>query len=373
MISFYDVAPSFCAPHPASPLRVVVVPGDGIGPEVVRPAVKALEVLARRFDFELRLSTRPWSAEHYLATGETLPAGAIEQLRREADGILLGALGDPRVPDHRHAEEILLGLRFGLDLYLNYRPVRLMAEELGVLKGRGPADVAFAIFRENTEGLYANVGGRLHGGGGHEVAIQEAVYTRLGVERILRAAFQQATRWGAPLCLADKANAVRHGHGLWRRVFGELAQEFPQVDARASYADAVAAEMVMAPQRFGVLVAPNLLGDVLSDLGAALAGGLGLAPSASLHPGRPGLFEPVHGSAPDIAGQGISNPSATLLSAALLLAVNGHQAAARALDQAVVEVLQFGPRTPELGGSASTEEVSAAVLERLEVTEAAGV
>lgn len=346
-------------------IRIALLPGDGIGPEVVDQAVRVLEAAERAGLAELDLQRFPHGADHFLTTGETLGEEAFASLRDEYDALLLGALGDPRVPDGRHARDILLGLRFRLDLFINFRPVRLRAPDLSPLRSIAGSDAAgagaaidFVIFRENTEGIYTGAGGVLREGTSREVAVSESIATRYGVERLVRGAFEYARATGrARVTLGDKANAVPHVYGLWRRVFREVAGEFPEVEAEMRYVDALAMEMVRDPGRFGVIAAENLLGDILSDLGAELVGGLGLAPSASRHPDGPGLYEPVHGSAPELAGTGRANPMAAVLSAALLLADHGAEDAARCVEGAVDRALAEGIRTPDLGGNRSTDEV----------------
>lgn len=312
----------------------------------------------------LAFESFPHGANHYLATGETLGEEAFGRLRDEFDAILLGAVGDPRVPDDSHARDILLGLRSRLDLYLNIRPLALRDPGLSPLRFAGGTSIDLVIFRENTEGLYAGQG-RLEGEGTpEERAVSELVATRRGVERIVRAAFAHARATGRTrVTLADKANAAPHAYGLWRRVFREVAAEYPEVEADPRYVDALAMELVRAPGRFQVIVAENLLGDILSDLAAELVGGLGLAPSANLHPGRAALYEPVHGSAPDIAGTGRANPMAAILSGALLLRDAGATEAAERIEAAVNAALREGVRTPDIGGSATTEEVGRWVAE----------
>jgi 3-isopropylmalate dehydrogenase len=337
-------------------IRIALIPGDGIGPEVVREARRVLEAVRDADLAELEMESFPHGADHYLATGETLGQEAFARLRDDFDAILVGAVGDPRVPGNEHARDILLGLRFRLDLFINLRPVRLRAADLCPL--RGEQDIDFLIFRENTEGFYTGAGGFLREGTPHEVAVSESLATRRGVERIVRAAFDRARLDGrGRVTLGDKANAVPHVYGLWRRVFREVADEYPDVEAEARYVDALAMEFVRAPERFGVVVAENLLGDILSDLGAELVGGMGLAPSANVHPGEHGLYEPVHGSAPDIAGTGRANPMGAVLSAALLLADQGAAAAAERIESAVDRALVEGVRTPDLGGDLDTGEV----------------
>jgi 3-isopropylmalate dehydrogenase len=339
-------------------IRVALLPGDGVGREVVAEARRVLEAVAGEGLIELELEAFPHGADHYLSTGETLGDEAFRRLRDEHDAILFGAVGDPRVPDNEHARDILLGLRFRLDLYVNFRPVRLRAEDLSPLRSTGTAPIDFVLFRENTEGMYAGAGGNLREGTPHEVAVSESIATRRGVERLVRAGFEHAVATGRKrVTLGDKANAVPHVYGLWRRVFREVADEHPDVEAEARYVDALAMEMVREPARFGVIVAENLLGDILSDLGAELVGGMGLAPSANVHPGRHGLYEPVHGSAPDIAGTGRANPMAAILSAALLLRDHGAPEAADRIEDAVDRALASGIRTPDLDGDRSTGEV----------------
>ncbi len=344
-------------PSQRRPQRVAVLPGDGIGPDVTAEAVKVLEAAAERWQLPLELVGFPWSADHYLATGETLPMGALEDLRDNYAAVYAGAFGDPRVPDMKHAADILLGIRFGLDLYVNFRPVRLYDSSLCPLKDRTPAEVDFVIFRENTEGAYVGVGGVFKRGTPDEVAVQEEIHTRKGVERILRAAFDYAVAHGRRrLCMADKSNVMQYGHDLWQRVFRQLAAEYPQVEASHLFVDALAMQLVRKPHQFEVVVTNNMFGDILTDLGAALQGGLGIAASANLHPGRTSLFEPVHGSAPKYAGTGRANPTGAILSAALMLDDLGHAEAAAAVEEAVAEALRAGHTTPDLGGSCTTSE-----------------
>jgi 3-isopropylmalate dehydrogenase len=350
-------------------IKVALIPGDGIGSEVVTEAHRVLEAVSAAGAASLSFEYLPHGADHFLSTGETLGDETFARLRDDFDAILLGALGDPRVPDDRHARDILLGLRFRLDLFTNFRPLRLRAPDLSPLATGGDEETDLVIFRENTEGFYTGSGGILRAGTPQEVAVSESFATRFGVERIVRAAFDFATADGRTLVtLADKSNAVPHVYGLWRRAFFEIAAEYAGVEAEARYADALAMELVRSPARFQVIVAENLLADILSDLGAELIGGLGLAPSANLHPGRTGLYEPVHGSAPELAGQGIANPMATVLSAALLLRDLGAPAAADAVEAAVDAALASGIRTPDIGGSSTCREVGEWLAEAVEST-----
>ncbi len=345
-------------PKDRRPQRVAVLGGDGIGPEVTAEAVKVLGAAAERWDLSLELVELPWSAEHYLATGETLPAGALESLRDDYAAVLIGAYGDPRIPDMRHAADILLGIRFGLDLYINLRPVKVYVEDLCPLRDSKAAEVDLVVFRENTEGAYVGMGGIFKKDTPDEVAIQEEVHTRKGVERILRAAFDHARQRGRRrLCMADKSNVMRYGHDLWQRCFAELASEYPEIEASHLFVDALAMQLVRKPQQFEVIVTNNMFGDIVTDLCAALQGGLGVAASANLHPGRTSMFEPVHGSAPKYAGQGRANPVGAILSAGLMLETLGHDEAARAVEEAVVASLREGIRTPDIGGRATTSEV----------------
>src|SRR6266568_7491219 len=285
-------------------LRIAVVPGDGIGVEVIAEAVKALSAVADAGGRRIDATHFDWGAEKYLATGVTLPPGALEMLQQGFDAILLGAMGDPRVPDNRHAADILLGLRFKLDLYVNQRPVRLFADRLTPLKGRTTRDIDFVIFRENTEGLYVGMGGIFKKGTPDEIAVQEDINTRKGVERIIRHAFEYARARGRRrVLMSDKSNALIYGHDLWQRVFREVARDYSGIEASHMYVDALAMQMVKDPSQFEVIVTCNMFGDILSDLGAQLQGGLGLAASGNIHPGRTSLFEPVHGSAPKYAGK----------------------------------------------------------------------
>lgn len=338
--------------------KIAVIPGDGIGVEVTREAVKVLRCAADPAALDLELETWTPGADRYLATGETITDEEMGRLQSEYDAILLGALGDPRVPDSVHAREILLGLRFRLDLYINLRPVRLIDGRIGPLKGIEAGGIDLVVFRENTEGIYTGVGGNFKAHTDDEVALEEDVNTRKGVERIVRAAFGHARATGrGRVTLADKANAMRHSGELWRRVFAEVAAEYPEVDDEAMYVDALALDLVRRPAHYEIIVTSNLFGDILSDLAAALVGGLGLAPSANLHPGRPGLFEPVHGSAPDLAGTNRANPLASILTGALMLRQLGYERESGWIERAVERTVRHGWTTPDLGGELGTEAV----------------
>jgi 3-isopropylmalate dehydrogenase len=338
--------------------RIAVIPGDGVGNEVTREAVKVIRAAVAASQRPVDIVEFDWGADKFLREGVSLPPGAVEMLRDEFDAILFGALGDPRVPSNQHAADILLGLRFKLDLYVNARPVELLHERLTPLRGRTENDVRFTVFRENTEGLYVGVGGFFKKGTTDEIAVQEDVNSRKGVERIIRYAFEHACRSGLKrLCMSDKSNAMTFAHGLWQRVFKEVRQEYPNIESRHLYIDTLAMELVRDPSQFDVIVTCNLFGDIISDLGAQLAGGLGLAPSGNIHPGQTSLFEPVHGSAPNIAGKGIANPAGSVLASAMMLHFLGWQAEADSLKRAVRDSIREGFTTPDLGGAQKTPEV----------------
>jgi len=342
-------------------MRIAVIPGDGIGKEVVAEAVKILRAIGG-----LELDHLPWGADYYLQTGITIPPDGYDTLR-QFDAIFIGALGDPRVPGNQHARDILLGTRFELDLYVNYRPVRLLDDRLCPLKNRTRADVNFVVFRENTEGVYVGIGGRFKPNTDDEVAVQEEVNTYKGVHRIIRHAFEFATARGLTrLCMADKSNAMTQGHALWQRVFGELRSQYPGVQATHMYIDALAMFLVQNPGQFQVIVTNNLFGDIITDLGSALQGGLGMAASGNLHPGRTSMFEPVHGSAPPLAGKNVANPIGAILSAALMLEALGRPEDAARVERAAERAVQAGEVTQDIGGSLGTTQAGDAILRRLD-------
>ncbi len=344
--------------------HIAVIPGDGIGPEVVDAALEVIHAAGARDGIELRTEALPYSADHYLKTGETLPMDALAHLRDEVDAIFLGALGDPRVPGNEHAREILLGLRFRLDLYINFRPVTLLHPRLTPLKGEPRID--FVIFRENTEGQYQGLGRSEAVGTADERQISEEIHSRKGVERIIEAAFAWAQARGKKrVTLSDKSNAVPFQR-IWGQIFNQVGERYSGISREHRYVDALAMELVREPGRFEVIVANNLYGDILSDLGAGLVGGLGLAASANLHPGRPGLFEPVHGSAPPLAGRDVANPMAAVLTGALMLETLGHPETAARLERAVRQVIADGPTTMDIGGKAGTREVGRALVEAVD-------
>jgi 3-isopropylmalate dehydrogenase len=310
------------------------------------------EVFGRTFELE----HLPWGADYFLDTGITIPPDGYATLRG-FDAIFIGALGDPRTPENRHARDILLGTRFELDLYVNYRPVKLLDERLCPLKGRRPADVDFVVFRENTEGLYVGIGGRFKPGTDDEVAIQEELNTFKGVDRIVRHAFAFAKSRGlTKVCMADKSNAMQQGHALWQRVFKQVSSEYPAVQATHYYIDALAMYMVLDPAQFQVIVTNNLFGDIVTDLAATFQGGLGMAASGNLHPGRTSMFEPVHGSAPKFAGKNVANPIGAIASAALMLETLGLAKEAAAIDAAILKAVKENQVTPDIGGKLGTRE-----------------
>jgi len=338
-------------------MRIAVIPGDGIGVDVTAEAVKVIRTVGAVFGRSIHLEMLPYGADHYLETGVSLPPNGYAMLRDEFDAIYVGALGDPRIPDMRHARDILLGTRFELDLYVNYRPVRLLHERLCPLKNRGPEDVNFVVFRENTEGLYVNIGGRFKAGTEDEIAIQEEINTYKGVHRIIKHAFEYAKAHGlTKVCMADKSNAMTQGHALWQRLFWELAQQYPGIEPTHLYVDALSMQMVKNPAQFQVVVTNNMFGDIVTDLGAQLQGGLGMAASGNLHPGRTSLFEPVHGSAPKYAGKNVANPVGAILSAALMLEYLDLKAEAAAIEAAVKAAVVAGQGTAEIGGTLGTRE-----------------
>jgi 3-isopropylmalate dehydrogenase len=349
-------------------VRIAVVPGDGIGVDVTREAVKVLQRAAAQGGFPLETVFFPWSADHYLKTGETVPPQAFDDLSTHYDAIFMGAFGDPRVPDMKHAAEILLGARFRLDLYVNFRPVRCLDDSLCPLKGYSAADIDFVVFRENTEGAYVGAGGIFKKGSPDEVAVQEDVSTRRGVERIIRYAFQWAENNGRRrVVMSDKSNALRFVGDLWQRTFADVAKEFPSIEPSHLYIDALCLQLVRNPKQFEVIVTNNMFGDIATDLAAALQGGLGMAASGNIHPGRVSMFEPVHGSAPKYAGTGKANPFGAILTMGLLLEHLGRNREAAAIERAVKACLGQGQSTPDTGGVLTTSQAGDAVAERLEI------
>jgi len=350
-------------------IAVAVVPGDGIGPEVVRAARRVLEAAGARHAIDFSFEEFDWGAEYYFQHGRMMPATALDLLR-SFDAILLGAVGHPDIPDHVTLGGMLLPIRRGFDLYANVRPAALYRGVESPLAGRAAGSIDMVVVRENTEGEYSPVGGFVYHHQPEEIAVQTAVFTRRGTERIIRYAFELARRRNGKKRVTSitKSNAQAYGMVLWDRIFDAVAREFPDLETESLLVDAAAMNFVRRPDTFDVVVASNLFGDILSDLSAVVTGSIGLAASANLDPQRrgPSMFEPVHGSAPDIAGRGIANPLAAILSAAMMLDHLGEAEAARSVEEAVKAVRAAGTaRTPDLGGSSGTEEVAAAVVARL--------
>jgi tartrate dehydrogenase/decarboxylase / D-malate dehydrogenase len=341
--------------------RVALLPGDGVGPEVIAEARRAVDALG----LPLEWTELPWGTAYWHEHGRMMPPDWADTVRAH-DAVLMGAVGDPSLPDHVSLWGLILLIRQRLDLWANIRPARLLEGIPCPLAGRGPEDVDMLFVRENTEGEYSGVGGRAHEGHATEVGIETSVFTRAGVERILRHAFELAAERGGLLTSATKSNASRYGYVLWDEVAEEVAADFPEVRYERILVDALAARMVRDPASLDVVVGSNLFADILTDLAAAIQGGMGMAASANTAPGSdlPGLFEPVHGSAPDIAGQGIANPAGAIWSASLMLEHLGEPEAAGALLRALEDTCREGPRTRDVGGNATTREVGEAVAER---------
>jgi tartrate dehydrogenase/decarboxylase/D-malate dehydrogenase len=345
--------------------KVAVIPGDGIGTEVIPPALRALEVLAERGGFSFTFDHFDWSCERYLETGRMMPEDGLDQIAGH-DAILLGAVGWPGVPDHVSLWGLLIPIRRQFRQYVNLRPIKVMDGLPGPL--RSSEGVDFVVVRENVEGEYSEIGGRLNRGFPDEMAVQEAVFTRPGVTRIVDYAFELAAERGGSLTSATKSNGIVHTMPFWDEIVRERAALHPGVAWRQEHIDALVAKLVLRPGDFDVIVGSNLFGDILSDLAAAIAGSIGIAPAANISPDRayPSMFEPVHGSAPDIAGQGIANPLGALWSASMMLDHLGQPHAARALMVGIERTLADGTtRTPDLGGTATTTELTEAVLAAL--------
>jgi len=320
-------------------LRIAVIPGDGIGPEVVVQGLKALEAVAGRFGFQVKLARYEVGGERYLRTGQTITEEELQGLR-QADAIYLGAIGHPRVPPGVLERGVLLRLRFELDQYVNLRPIKLYPGVDCPLKGKGPRDIDFVVVRENTEGLYCGAGGFLKRGTPEEVAVQSSINTRRGVERCVRYAFELARRQGrSRVTLCAKTNVLNYASDLWKRTFEEVATEYPEVEADYAHVDALCMWMVRSPERFQVIVTDNMFGDIITDLGAAIQGGLGLAAGANINPQGTSMFEPIGGSAPKYAGTGKANPLAAICAVGLMLEHLGLEEAARCLEKAVVKTI----------------------------------
>ncbi|HVT45205.1 MAG TPA: 3-isopropylmalate dehydrogenase [Thermoanaerobaculia bacterium] len=346
--------------------KIAVIPGDGIGPEVIDAGMSVLERVKTDGKLPLELVQFEWNADTYLRTGVSMPPGAMDDIRENYAAVYVGAFGDPRVPDMKHAADILLGMRFQLDLYVNYRPVKLLDDRLSPLKGKGADEIDFVILRENTEGLYVGMGGNFKKGTADEVAIQEDVSTRKGVERIIREAFELAKREGRrSVCMSDKNNVMRFGGDLWLRTFEEVAEEYPGIEHFHMFVDALTMQMVRAPEMFDVIVTNNMFGDIVTDLGAALQGGLGVAASGNIHPGRVSLFEPIHGSAPKYTGKDVANPVGAILTAAMMLEYLGYPEEAKRIENAVTRAIRAGQTTKDIGGTLGTKAAAQAILDAL--------
>jgi len=346
--------------------RIAVIPGDGIGRETTPEGLRVLDAAARRFGFSLELAHHDWSCETYARTGKMMPDDGLDRLR-ESDAVFLGAVGWPGVPDHVSLWGLLIPMRREFDQYISLRPCRLMPGVRSPLAGRGPEDIDFVVVRENTEGEYSSSGGRMFRGTEREFVSQESVFTRTGCDRVMRYAFELAMkRPRRKLTSATKSNGITFTMPYWDERFDEMAKGYPDVATDQFHIDILCAHFVQHPDWFDVVVGSNLFGDILSDLGPAVAGSIGIAPSANINPERkhPSMFEPVHGSAPDIAGKGIANPIAQIWSGALMLEHLGEKAAADAVTAAIESLLaEGGPRTRDLGGNAGTAEVGKALAE----------
>jgi 3-isopropylmalate dehydrogenase len=345
--------------------RIAVIPGDGIGKEVIPAAIKVVEATGAAVDF----TTFDWSADRYLKDSVTIPAESFAMLAHDFDAIFVGALGDPRVPSNIHAKEILLGMRFKMDLYANVRPVKLLDESLCPLKNVKSEDVDFVVIRENTEGPYVDAGGVLKQGTPDEIATQEDFNTRKGVERAMRFAFELARKQGRKkVLMSDKSNVMTFAGGLWQRTFKEIAAQYSDIQSSHMYVDALCMHMVRDPKQFDVIVTNNMFGDIITDLAAALQGGLGMAASGNIHPGKTSMFEPVHGSAPPFAGKNIANPIGAISTAAMMLEHLGFSKEAERINHAVLDAVRQKKTTSDIGGSLGTKESAAWIAERVSQT-----
>jgi tartrate dehydrogenase/decarboxylase/D-malate dehydrogenase len=347
--------------------NIAVIAGDGIGKEVVPEGIRVLEAAGQRFGFRLQCHAFDWSCETYVRTGKMMPDDGLQQLRR-FDAIFLGAVGHPSVPDHVSLWGLLIPIRRAFRQYVNLRPVRLFDGIESPLKKWKPGQIDFTIVRENNEGEYSNIGGRLYEGTEDEMAVQQTVFTRRGVNRVLRFAFELARKRKKHLTSATKSNGIIHTMPFWDECFRSMAAEFPDIRTDQFHIDILTAHFVRNPDWFDVVVGSNLFGDILSDLGPAVVGSIGIAPSANLNPERefPSMFEPVHGSAPDIAGKGIANPIGQIWSGAMMLRHLGLPEAADAIENAIADILaEKNVRTPDIGGTASTRELGSAIASRV--------
>jgi 3-isopropylmalate dehydrogenase len=349
--------------------KIALVGGDGIGPEVIGEARLLLEMLRDREGLPLELWDLDLGAERFLRDGTRFPKELQDKVRTECAAVLLGAIGDPRVPSLDYARDILFGMRFGYDLYANIRPIKVLAERLYPLKKGSSKDVDIVVFRENTEGVYVNFGGQFKVGTPDEIGINEDLNTRKGVERIIRGAFEHAKKNGKKrIAMSDKSNAMKLAHELWRRTFEEVGKEYPGIERRHVYVDALCLYLIQDPSQFDVIVTNNLFGDIVTDLGAALQGGLGMAASANVHasdPSRVAMFEPVHGSAPPLAGKDLANPFASFLTVGMMLTHIGFAGFEARIECAIAEALAEGQCTADVGGSLGTRAAAAWVRDRI--------
>ncbi len=343
--------------------KIAAIPGDGIGKEVLPEGLKVLEAVADKTRaFQLVVEDFPWGCEHYLEAGEVMPEDGIEILRN-FDAIYFGAAGRPQVPDYLSAWQLIFPIRHAFDQFVNLRPIKLFLGVTSPLANVTPDDIDFVIVRENTEGEFAGPGGLVHAGHRHAVAVQTSVFTRQGVEQVARYAFELAQKRRGRVTNVTKSNAVQHSLVFWDQVVKEVSEDYPDVGYDFLYVDAAAMKFIQEPRRFDVIVTTNLFGDILSDLGAAMMGSIGIAASGNINPdtSRPSMFEPFHGSAPDIAGQGIANPVGAIWAGAMMLDHLGEREAANLVLSAITQVLKEGIKTPDLGGSASTPQMGDAV------------
>jgi len=346
--------------------KIAVIPGDGIGIDVTKEVVKMIETLKDLRNLDIELNHFDYGADKYLATGISLPDEQMEDFRNNYDAIFVGALGDPRIPDMTHARDILLGMRFKLDLYVNYRPIKLFDIKLCPLKNRPIEDVNFIVFRENTEGMYVGLGGIFKKGTPDEIALQESLNTRKGVERIIRYGFEHAEKHNlSRVTMSDKSNAQRFEGDLWQRVFYEVGEEYPDIEKQHLYVDALVMQMVKRPEQFEVIVTCNMFGDIITDLGGQLQGGLGIAASGNLNPGKVSMFEAVHGSAPKYQGKNIANPVAAILSAQYMFEYLGFAEEGSLIEKAVISSIKDDKTTRDLGGPLGTKEVGDFICEEL--------
>ena len=335
--------------------KIAVLPGDGIGREVIPAALEVIRATGAPVEF----TEFDWSADRYLKDGTTVPADGFQMLGREFDAIFVGALGDPRVKTNIHAKEILLGMRFKMDLYANVRPVKLLDASLCPLKDGAPERIDFTVIRENTEGVYMDMGGTFKKDTPDEVATQEDINTRKGVERVIRYAFDYARKHGRKrVLMADKSNVMSYAGGIWQRVFQLVAKEYTDITPQHMYVDALCLQMVREPQSLEVIVTNNMFGDIITDLAAALQGGLGMAASGNIHPRKTSMFEPVHGSAPPLAGKNVANPMGAILSGAMMLEHLGFGSEAKRMESAVIAAVKEKMLTPDVGGTKGTREVA---------------